>query len=75
LMKSLRQHRNGRQPCTFVLSSTFPCIPFPLLATNNMKLALVLAIAAATRSVTAGTIKTPSPSTRVFNSNVSKLFI
>ncbi|CAN9102611.1 unnamed protein product [Alternaria sp. RS040] len=36
-----------------------------------MKLALVLAIAAATRSVTAGTIKTPSPSTRVFNSNVS----
>ncbi|KAI5376525.1 hypothetical protein J4E82_004746 [Alternaria postmessia] len=51
--------------------STFPCIPFPLLATDNMKLALVLAIAAATHSVTAGTIKTPSPSTRVFNSNVS----
>ncbi|CAN9216217.1 unnamed protein product [Alternaria alternata] len=36
-----------------------------------MKLALVLAIAAATHSVTAETIKTPSPSTRVFNSNVS----
>jgi hypothetical protein len=36
-----------------------------------MKLALVLAIAAATHSVTTGTIKTPSPSTRVFNSNVS----